>query len=289
MLFNLTCVLFCLLTVAQPQQRPAIIGISHVTFQVSDLDKAVLFYEKLLGYSKTSNHSPEKRDQSVYFHINERQFIRLMPGLKATDEDCLIEIGFATTDVMALKNYLLAKRIQESKFFFKEPLMDFSFLVEDPDQHLIRFSQYPSPTKTVDQNLKNERISDRILHLGVQVRDTQKANQFYAGMLGFSEIWRGGRMDSITNWINMRVPEGTDYIEYMLVSGKTSRPQTGVNHHVALMVPDLQKSLDLLRKKALPQNVPIPTPIIGRNRRWLLNLFDPDGTRIELMEPFPVR
>lgn len=24
---------------------------------------------------------------------------------------------------------------------------------------------------------------------------------------------------------------------------------------------------------------------IGRNRRWQLNLFDPDGTRTELMEP----
>jgi hypothetical protein len=24
---------------------------------------------------------------------------------------------------------------------------------------------------------------------------------------------------------------------------------------------------------------------IGRNRKWQLNLFDPDGTRAELMEP----
>jgi hypothetical protein len=31
------------------------------------------------------------------------------------------------------------------------------------------------------------------------------------------------------------------------------------------------------------------TPRIGRNNRWQLNLFDPDGTRTELMEPFTVR
>ena len=30
-------------------------------------------------------------------------------------------------------------------------------------------------------------------------------------------------------------------------------------------------------------------PNVGRNGRWQLNLFDPDGTRIELMEPFRIR
>ena len=30
-------------------------------------------------------------------------------------------------------------------------------------------------------------------------------------------------------------------------------------------------------------------PSIGVNNRWQLNLFDPDGTRVELMEPWTVR
>ena len=30
-------------------------------------------------------------------------------------------------------------------------------------------------------------------------------------------------------------------------------------------------------------------PAIGTNNRWQLNLFDPDGTRVELMEPWTVR
>ena len=30
-------------------------------------------------------------------------------------------------------------------------------------------------------------------------------------------------------------------------------------------------------------------PNVGRNGRWQLNLYDGDGTRTELMEPFTVR
>jgi hypothetical protein len=33
----------------------------------------------------------------------------------------------------------------------------------------------------------------------------------------------------------------------------------------------------------------IRSPQVGRNRRWQLNLFDPDGSRAELMEPFPIK
>jgi hypothetical protein len=33
----------------------------------------------------------------------------------------------------------------------------------------------------------------------------------------------------------------------------------------------------------------VRSPQVGRNRRWQLNLFDPDGSRAELMEPFPMK
>ena len=42
------------------------------------------------------------------------------------------------------------------------------------------------------------------------------------------------------------------------------------------------------RKKLLERGLPAEDrykPRVGRNKRWLLNLFDPDGNRSELMEP----
>ena len=64
----------------------------------------------------------------------------------------------------------------------------------------------------------DRRISRRILHAGLTIRDAAAADRFYKDVLGFSEIWRGGRPEGVTNWINMRVPEGTDYLEYMLTA-----------------------------------------------------------------------
>ncbi len=87
----------------------------------------------------------------------------------------------------------------------------------------------------------------------------------------------------------MHVPESTAYLEYMLVTGPVDRQQLGSLHHIALMVPDMQQALERLHENAAGTNYRIAAPRVGRNKRWQLNLFDPDGTRIELMEPFTMR
>ncbi|HXA07460.1 MAG TPA: hypothetical protein VNY30_21595, partial [Bryobacteraceae bacterium] len=57
----------------------------------------------------------------------------------------------------------------------------------------------------------------------------------------------------------------------------------GSMQHICLEVPAIQAA----RKTALARhyNDPKVQPRVGRNRKWQLNLFDPDGTRVELMEP----
>src|SRR6185436_7959500 len=53
-----------------------------------------------------------------------------------------------------------------------------------------------------------------------------RARSFYGGILGFEEIWRGSAASSPTlSWVNMRVPDGTDYLEFMaLRRGARPRP-----------------------------------------------------------------
>ena len=88
----------------------------------------------------------------------------------------------------------------------------------------------------------------------------------------------------------MRVPDGTEYLEYMLGPGPIDRRQLGVLHHVALLVPDMQEALETVRSRVGPDDRNArATPNIGTNNRWQLNLYDPDGTRVELMEPWTVR
>jgi lactoylglutathione lyase len=139
------------------------------------------------------------------------------------------------------------------------------------------------------KSISPDAISHRILHAGLTISNDKGADAFYKDILGFSEIWRGGANDSVTNWINMRLPETTDYLEYMLVNAPPNKQQLGSLHHIALMVPDMQQAVDLLRVRSEQLKYPVAPPRIGRNNRWQLNLFDPDGTRIELMEPFTFR
>src|SRR5262249_37173323 len=133
-------------------------------------------------------------------------------------------------------------------------------------------------------------VSARVLHAGLIILDAAAADKFYKDVLGFSEIWRGGRAAGVLNWINMRVPNGTDYIEYMLLTNPITRQKRGTSHHVALMVPDVQLALESVTDRTKPEaRGKLASPQVGRNNRWQLNLYDPDGTRIELMEPYTMR
>jgi hypothetical protein len=62
-----------------------------------------------------------------------------------------------------------------------------------------------------------------------------------------------------------------------------------VQHHMCLEVPDIAKSRETLEqrpyRKSYSRELEVRT---GTNRRRQLNLFDPDGTRVELMEPVTV-
>ena len=55
------------------------------------------------------------------------------------------------------------------------------------------------------------------------------------------------------------------------------------------MIPDAQKAVDELRKRAARGVYAKEIAIqVGVNRKRQVNLFDPDGTRIELMEPVTI-
>jgi lactoylglutathione lyase len=273
-------------------QRPMIAGIAHIAFQVSDLAKARAYYGELLGYEEAFQIFNANGSLALtYFKVNERQYIEIFPGLPPDRDDRLMHIAFETNDLEALRVYLLAKGVKAPEKVNQGRDGNINFTVSDPDGHRVEFVQYRQGSlhrNAKGRYVSSRRISDRILHVGVTVADLAAADKFYKDILGFSEIWRGGRDDATLNWINMRVPDGTDYLEYMLVTGPPTRQQLGSMHHVALVVPDMQKALETLRERAADP-ASVRSPQVGRNRRWQLNLFDPDGSRAELMEPFPIR
>jgi lactoylglutathione lyase len=273
-------------------KRPMITGIAHIAFQVSDLAKAREFYGELLGYEEPFQIRNQDGSLALtYFKVNERQYIEIFPGLPPDKDDRLLHIAFETTDLEALRVYMLAKGVKAPEKVNQGRDGNLNFTIADPDGHRVEFVQYREGSlhrKAKGRYVSSRRISDRILHVGVTVADQAAADKFYKDILGFSEIWRGGRDEASLNWINLKVPDGTDYLEYMLVTAAPTRQQLGSLHHVALLVPDIQKALETTRERS-GDPASVRAPQVGRNRRWQLNLFDPDGSRAELMEPFTIR
>jgi lactoylglutathione lyase len=84
----------------------------------------------------------------------------------------------------------------------------------------------------------------------------------------------------------LKVPEGDDYIELMLYKDAPAPTARGSAHHICLEVASVPDSASELEKR--PYRGRYSRKIetrVGRNRRRQVNLFDPDGTRAELMEP----
>jgi hypothetical protein len=87
------------------------------------------------------------------------------------------------------------------------------------------------------------------------------------------------------DWVAMQVPDGTDWIEYMLnISLTADRHTLGVMNHIALGVTDIRET----QKKLVANGWKLrEEPKIGRDGKWQLNLYDPDDTRTEFMEFAP--
>lgn len=265
--------------------RPHIAGIAHVAIQTGDLAKARAFYGDLLGFPEIG----PRRPHTAVFFVNDRQRLIVRDGLLPARDERFIDVAYQVT-LAEMRAHLAARGTPAGEAIADADAGGARIQVSDPDGHAIQFVEL-NPAGRGRAATPDRRISRRILHTGWTIRDTAAADRFYKDTLGFSETWRGGRPEGTTSWINMRVPDGTDYLEYMLYpSAPPDRRQLGSAHHVALLVTDIQQALETVRARTKPDDRNHrANPSIGVNNRWQLNLFDPDGTRVEFMEPWTVR
>jgi len=272
-----------------PPARPAIVGISHIGLRTADLEASRKFYTGVLGLAECfSLDDPPGKMLLTYFKVNDHQYVEVFPELKDSKQDRLSHIAFETADAEQLRAYMASRGVQVPKKL--DPMLDGNrgFEATDPDGHTVEFVQL-MPGSLHSRNfgkfLPDTRISTHMIHVGVVVRDRVAADHFYRDVLGFQETWHGGMKDTETDWVDMRVPDGTDWLEYMLNVKDPSPRELGIMHHLALGVPDVHKAYET----AVSRGYKAEKPQIGRDGKWQLNLYDPDLTRAELMEPKPVK
>jgi catechol 2,3-dioxygenase-like lactoylglutathione lyase family enzyme len=274
-----------------PPQRPKILGISHAGFFVSNLPAALGFWHGLLGYDDAYDlKNPDGTVSIAFIKINDHQHIELFNQRPPAGSGHLSHIAFIVSNAEQMRLYLASRDIPVDSKVGKGRTGERNFEIKDPDGTLVEFVE-PQPdgmeAKNAGKFLPATRISDSIYHLGFLVGSSQKSMAFYGDILGFHEFWRGSSNGKELSWIDMRVPDGNDYVEFMLYRDLRPPNERGGSEHVSLSVPDLATSITLLESRPAYKAYAKPlTPHTGVNGQRQVNLFDPDGTRVELMEPF---
>ena len=281
-----------LIVKAQAPERPHILGIAHVAFHVSDIEKSRAYYKDFLGFAEPFKlDNPDGSLSLTFIKINDRQYLELFPGLEA-GADRLHHIALETDNAERMRVYLAGRGVRVPDHVPKGRIGNLNFNITDPDGHTIEIVEYaPDGWSMRDKGkfLPDTRISDHLWHAGILVGNLPAAMHFYGDILGFHEIWRGSSDGKTLSWVNMQVPDGGDYIEFMLYRDFPPGDKRGSEHHICLRVPDIAASQAKLEARPSRASYSHTMEIrTGINRKHQLNLFDPDGTRSELMEPVTV-
>jgi catechol 2,3-dioxygenase-like lactoylglutathione lyase family enzyme len=270
-------------------ERPKITGVAHISLWAHDYEASRAFYRDFLGFDEPfSLKKPDGSPAMTFFKVNDRQYIELSPE-KEPNSDRLNHYAIETADAEAMRGYLAAQGVKVPDRVPRGRIGNLNFMIQDPEGHSVEIVQYPAGGWTMREKGKHmpeDRISKRMMHVGIIVTKLDAEMKFYTGVLGFQETWRGSSTGKVLSWINLKVPDGDDYIEFMLFKDAPAPGKRGTSHHLALEVPDAGQSVAALNAKPYRSRYSRPIEIrTGKNRKRQVNLYDPDSTRTELMEP----
>jgi lactoylglutathione lyase len=273
-------------------ERPKITGVAHIAIWAHDYEASRAFYGNFLGFAEPfSLKKPDGSPAVTFFKVNDRQYIELSPE-KQPRTDRLNHYAIETNDAEAMRRYLASRGVKVPDRVPKGRIGNLNFMIQDPEGHSVEIVQYSADGWTMREkgkHMPDGRISKHMMHVGIIVTRLDAEMKFYTDVLGFQETWRGSSSGAVLSWINLKVPDGEDYIEFMLFKDAPAADKRGTSHHLALETPDAGASVAALNAKLYRSRYSRAIEIrIGRNRKRQVNLYDPDGTRTELMEPHTI-
>jgi catechol 2,3-dioxygenase-like lactoylglutathione lyase family enzyme len=263
--------------------RPRILGIDHVSFYTTQPDGVKKLYNGTLGLTASA---PLEPGGLVRYMVGE-QWVGFSPAPDAKAADRMDHVAFTTDNIVALRQYLMANGIKNAEIQERSDHSR-SFFVNDPEGHRIEFVERGQPARTFT-NLRTEAVSRHMIHTGFLVRSREAEDRFYRDLLGFRLYWHGGMKSGETDWVAMQVPDGTDWLEYMLNQPEQMDLQMmGVMNHISLGVADMKKAQAIMESHGWKAHGDEAAEI-GKDGKWQLDVFDPDFSRVELMEFKPTQ
>lgn len=270
------CALIPLAAFSETAKRPRITGIDHVAFYTTAPDGVKHLYAEILGLPSAG---PIEPGETVRY-MSGSQWVGYSPAPDPNATDRMDHTAFTTANVEALRSYLTSKGLKPGDVETRSNGSK-SFFVPDPEGHKIEFvERAKGELVPVSRNA----VSRRMIHVGFLVYNRAAEDHFYREILGFRPYWHGGMKDNVTDWVSLQVPDGTDWLEYML--NQPEHPDlklTGVMNHISYGVSDMKQAQALIESHGWKEHGEEHAQM-GRDGKRQLNVFDPDHTRIELME-----
>ena len=261
---------------AQSAPRPRITGIDHVAFYTTNPDGVKKLYSDILGLTAAA---PIESGETTRY-MSGKQWVGYSAATDPKASDRMDHIAFTTDNIAGLRRYLTQKGLKPGQIQGRSD-HSLSFALDDPEGHHVEFVERAKDEKAPAEP---NAVSHRMIHAGFLAYNRAAADHFYREVLGFRPYWHGGMKDNETDWVSLQVPDGTDWLEYML--NQPAHPDlrlTGVMNHISYGVADMKKAQAVLESHGWKEHGDEHAQM-GRDGKRQLNVFDPDLTRIELME-----
>lgn len=291
MLSKFSALLLILASAAAAQNapaRPKILGVSHLAIYTADPAATAHFFTEIVGAAKL----PDPEDpQGVRYAISATQFIEVLPLPPGAGVNRLDHSAWNVASAEGMRLYLAAKGWKTPDHVERGSDGSRWFEVLDPEGNRVQFVQPPAHPNPVNKPVGAPNlIGHHIIHFGFIVHSRAAEDTFYRGLLGFRPYWWGGMKPGVVDWVSQQVPDGHDWLEYMLGVGPgTGIPadmtlnRLGVMDHFSIGEASVPSAFAVLTKGHRLDCRHDTGPKIGLDGKYQFNLYDPDGTRLELM------
>jgi len=267
------------------QERPKITGVSHLAVYTSDAAATDHYYRQVIGAAKQTD--PEN-PKGVKYAFSATQFVEVLPLPPNAGINRMDHAAFNTVNAEGMRKYLAAKGWKTPGTVTKGSDGSRWFAVQDPEGNKIEFVQPAANAKAPDDP---NAIGRHIIHVGLLVHSREAEDKFYRDLLGFRPYWYGGMQDDKIDWVSQQVPDGHDWVEYMMTSGPSgtgipanmTQQTLGVLDHFAVGEKLVEDAYKVLQAGNRLEGRHDAAPKIGKDGKGQFNMYDPDGIRAELM------
>ena len=241
-------------------QAPAVAGIAHVAYRVSNADSETAFLAKL-GYEQAFTFTNKQGQVSqIFVKINDRQFIELYTLPDPKQPLGWLHVCYESADLEGYVQALTARGLKPGTVH-KAGAGNLITAFNDPDGRTTEFTQYmPGSRHMLDQgqHLGAHRVSAAIEGIAFATPDLAAARTFYSGM-GFAATPMG-------QGLHIRITEkSAPWIDLSPAGAKSA---------LYLAVPSLKVAEAQLRTAGL---------VVTREKK-VLSVVDPDGNLFRFVE-----